>query len=211
MAYRTYLFDLDGTLLDTVELILSSHRYTRLLHLGACETDDVLIESMGLTLEETFRRLTPDASIAGAMVETYRQHNRQHHDAMVSAYPGVLDALLELHARGAVLAVVTSKRVELAMRGLRLANLDHLFELVVGSDHVTRGKPDPEPVHKALELLDEAASSALMIGDSPHDLHAGRAARVATAAVAWGPFPHATLHAAQPDHFIAHPRELLSL
>jgi pyrophosphatase PpaX len=112
-----------------------------------------------------------------------------------------------LQDRGAVLAVVTSKATPTAHRGLRVCGLDAVFREVIGWHDVQNHKPHPEPVLTALARLDLAADpeAVVYIGDSPHDLHAGRAAGVSTAAASWGPFPRAALAEASPDHWLEAP------
>lgn len=207
---RTVLFDLDGTLIDSIELILSSYRHTLTVHRGATPPDDVWLAGLGTPLWVQFRQFTEDATEVDAMIATYREHNLAHHDAMVRPYPGVYEAVAALRRR-VRLGLVTSKLRAGALRGLRRVGMEDWFEVVIGADDVERHKPDPEPVERALTALGAAPSETMFVGDSPHDLMAGRAAGVRTAAVGWGPFPRAQLEACAPDHWIAEPAELGSL
>jgi pyrophosphatase PpaX len=202
------LFDLDGTLIDSIELILSSYRHTMLSHRGATPPDSVWLAGLGTPLRAQFRKFTDDEAEVAAMVATYRTHNLANHDRMVRAYPGVLEAVRHLHAAGRTLAIVTSKTRDGAQRGLRYCGFGGLFPVVVGADDVPRHKPDPEPVRHALALLGVPAAAAVFVGDSPHDLAAGRAAGVRTAAVAWGPFARAELEALAPDFWMETPQDL---
>lgn len=202
------LFDLDGTLIDSIDLILSSYRHTMQTHRGTPPPDSVWLAGLGTPLWTQFRKFTDDEAEVAAMVETYRTHNLAHHDRMVRPYPGVLDAVRQLHAAGRRLGIVTSKKHDGAERGLRHCGFDGLFSVVVGADDVQRHKPDPEPVLHALARLGVAPADAVFVGDSPHDLVAGRAASVPTAAVAWGPFPRAELVELAPDHWIETPEDL---
>src|SRR5262249_33563644 len=153
VAYRTYLFDLDGTLIDSVELILASHRHTRRVHFGDSLPDAQFIANMGRPLRDIYADFSTDPVAVEAMIATYRTFNVEHHDRMVSAYPGIASLVSQLAARGARLAVVTSKLRDLARRGLHVTGLDAFFEVVIGADDVTRGKPDPQPLLRALEML----------------------------------------------------------
>lgn len=210
VAYATYLFDLDGTLLDSVELIVASHRHTRSVHFGDVLPDARYVECMGRTLHDIYRDFAREAQRKDeeVLVATYRAYNLAHHDTMVRPYPGVLEALQRLARGGARMAVVTSKLRSLARRGLEVAGIDHFFPLIIGADDVERGKPDPWPVLHALKVLGADAQGAVMVGDSTHDLQAGRRAGVRTAAVAWGPFERAMLEAESPDHWVGEPAEL---
>ena len=209
--YTTVLFDLDGTLIDSIELILSSYRHTLIVHRGSTPSDDVWLAGLGTPLRAQFRAFTDDENEITAMVATYREHNLANHDAMVRPYPGVQRAVSALHRSGARLAIVTSKAREGAERGLRRCGFDGMFDALVGADEVERHKPDPEPVRRALDLLGASRKGAVFVGDSPHDLVAGREAGVATAAVAWGPFSHSVLARHTPDHWIDEPGQLETL
>jgi pyrophosphatase PpaX len=98
-----------------------------------------------------------------------------------------------------------------AERGLVAAGLMEFFHAIISADEVTRHKPHPEPVEAALEKLGVEARVAVFIGDSPHDIAAGRDAGVATAGVLWGPFPREELSLASADYLLESPVEILSL
>lgn len=209
MSFKVYLFDLDGTLIDSVELILKSFHHTREHHFGDRLPDDYYLGILGVTLRDAFRRMADTPEAVEAMVKTYVSHNLDHHDAMVRPYPGVPEVIRELSRRGARLGVVTSKLHDNARRGLRVAGIEDAFEVVIGGDEVSRGKPDPEPVRLALERLGSSAADALFVGDSPHDIESGRRAGVKTAAATWGPYSRAALEAAKPDLWVEKPEDLL--
>lgn len=211
MALTTFLFDLDGTLIDSIELILRSYRHTMRTHRGVEPPDDVWMEGLGTPLWVQFRHWTEDETEIRAMVDTYRTYNLAHHDALVRPYDGVVAEVRRLRAGGKVLGLVTSKMRGGALKGLRLAGIEDAFTVVVGSDDVTNPKPHPEPVLIALERLDRAPGEAVFIGDSRHDLECGRAAGVATAAVLWGPFDRAHLQDLEPDYWLEQPRDLVQL
>jgi pyrophosphatase PpaX len=205
--FATYLFDLDGTLLDSVDLILASYRHTAMVHRGAAPDDGVWLAGLGTPLRTQLRILSEDPAEIATMVETYRQHNLAHHDALVRPYDGVVEAVRALAAR-AELGLVTSKLRHGALRGLRTAGLEDAFDVVVGADDTERHKPDPAPVLAALAALDADPAATVFIGDSPHDLAAGRAAGVRTAAALWGPFARAALEPHAPDYWLAAPADL---
>lgn len=211
MALTTFLFDLDGTLIDSIELILRSYRHTMRTHRGVEPPDDVWMEGLGTPLWVQFRHWTEDETEIRAMVDTYRTYNLAHHDALVRPYDGVVAEVRRLRAGGKVLGLVTSKMRGGALKGLRLAGIEDAFTVVVGSDDVTNPKPHPEPVLIALKRLDRAPGEAVFIGDSRHDLECGRAAGVATAAVLWGPFDRAHLQDLEPDYWLEQPRDLVQL
>ena len=209
----TFLFDLDGTLIDSIDLILRSYRHTMQVHRAnePLPPDAVWMKGLGTPLWVQFREWTNDAAEIEAMVATYRAYNLAHHDALAKPYDGVAPAVLALHAKGVQLGLVTSKLKGGAIRGLKLVGLDHVFPVVIGAGDVTHPKPHPEPVLKALELLDADAGRTVFIGDSRHDLECGRAAGVKTAAVLWGPFDRAHLEDLAPDFWLEKPGQLAQL
>lgn len=207
MTYQTWLFDLDGTLLDSIELILTSYRHTLTIHRGGPGDDDVWLAGLGTPLWEQFRTFTDDRGEIDAMMATYREHNLAHHDTMVREYPGVNAAVETLRGR-ARLGIVTSKLHSGAQRGLAFLGMEDWFDIVIGADDVEQTKPHPEPVLTALARLGGDPATTVFVGDSPHDMASGRAAGVRTAAALWGPFPRDHLVPHDPDHWLDHPDAL---
>jgi len=210
--WRGVFFDLDGTLADTIELILSSYRHTMRTHLGQAPPDERWLATSGTPLREQLKDFARSAEEAEAMLETYTTFQRAIHDEMVRPFPGAGEVLAALRDHGARLAVVTSKRSAVARRTMEVCGIWDAVDLVVAADDVTRGKPDPEPVHRALDALALRAEPerVLFVGDSPFDLRAGRAAGTRTAAVSWGAFERAALEAERPDYFLESLEELLA-
>lgn len=202
------LFDLDGTLADSIELILGAFRHTFSTHLGAVPADQAWIAGMGTPLATQIRALVRDETLIDPMTSTYRAWQNQHHDEMLREFAGVRETLTLLHERGHPMALVTSKATDAAIRALRLMGIDSLLSLVVGADTTTSHKPNPEPVLYALAQLGREPRNAVFVGDSPHDIAAGNAAGVFTIGALWGPFTRETLEAAHPKHLIADIRDL---
>jgi pyrophosphatase PpaX len=202
--WRGVFFDLDGTLADTVELILRSYRHTMRTHLGEAPPDERWLATSGTPLREQLSAFARDESEAEAMLETYTTFQRAVHDEMVRPFPGAATVLAELRGRGTRLAVVTSKRSLVARRTLEVCGLHEAVDLVVAADDVTRAKPDPEPVLRALDALELSGhrERVLFVGDSPFDLQSGRAAGTLTAGVSWGAFERAALEAERPDYLL---------
>lgn len=198
----TILFDLDGTLIDTIELILSSARFAfEGWHRGA-PTDADWIRGIGTPLVEQLRQFAIDDHELEALLHRYRQHQTEHHDRLTRCYPDVPDVVAQLSRDGYRLGIVTSKATPIAQRSLTFVGLGAFFETVVGYDDTSRHKPNPEPVFEALTRLGVGPGEAVFVGDSPHDVRAGDAAGVVTVAVLWGVADRETLAAAEPDHLI---------
>jgi pyrophosphatase PpaX len=211
MAFGVYLFDLDGTLIDSIALILASFHHTRSVHFGDRLPDAYYLETLGTPLRTAFERMASSPESVEEMVKTYVDYNLAHHDQMVRAYPGVPEMVNALVARGALLGIVTSKMKPHAEQGLRVAGLDGAFDLLVTADDVTRGKPDPEPVRLALTRCGRAANESVFVGDAIHDIEAGNAAGVSTAAATWGPFTREVLEKSVPTFWLVRPEDVLGL
>lgn len=212
------LFDLDGTLVDTTDLILKSFVHTFDIHApGRAPTRDALIATFGRSLPATLREMARDEGAADPeawadeMLATYRAFQREHHDGLIQPFEGVEDMLRALKAGGHRMGVVTSKMEGFARRGLRLFGLEEYFEIGIFHDDTTAHKPDPAPLMLAAARGGVVPSAVTYVGDSTHDIVAGRAAGMRTVAVLWGPFDRAVLEAERPDHLVAHPSELLEI
>jgi pyrophosphatase PpaX len=210
-AIRTVLFDLDGTLIDSVRLILDSYHHTLATHGLPPRTDEEWLAGVGTPLTAQFADWRDDAGTLEALIATYREYNLKHHDRMVTVYPGVVEVVRTLKAEGVATGLVTSKNRSGALRGLTLAQLEALMDVMVCADEVENPKPHPEPVEKAVRLLDADPRATVYVGDSIHDMRSGRAAGVRTAAVLWGPFGRTHLEGAQPDEWLERPEDLLTL
>ena len=192
------LFDLDGTLIDSIELILTSMRHAFSARGSSAPTDAEWLTGVGIPLRTAFRRFADDDVEVDALIAAYREHQLAHHDRLVRCYDEVVNTVTELHGHGHPLAVVTSKSDWLAQRGLEHVGIDSLFATVVGCDSCARHKPDAEPVLTALERLKYETDESVFVGDSVHDIEAGNAAGVVTIAALWGPFSRAELLPARP-------------
>ena len=205
---RGVLFDLDGTLLDTHDLILESFRHAARTVLGAPLPDDVLMARVGVPLAEEVKDFSDDPVQQDELVRVYRAYNERVHDERVRAFPGVAGLLDLLAARGVPLGVVTSKRRALAERGLGVCGLVDRVAFTLGSDDCARHKPDPEPVLVGCARLGLTPAACAYVGDAPFDIRAGKAAGCMTIAAAWGMFGVKTLRAERPDAVARTPDEV---
>ncbi len=208
---RIILFDLDGTLIDSVRLILDSYHHTLRAHGREPRTDEDWLRGLGTPLTVQFSDCTTDPEEIKALIATYREYNLEHHDRMVAVYPGVVDAVRLIREAHVRTGLVTSKNRGGALRGLAIAGLTGMMDVLVCADDVTNPKPHPEPVEKAVKLLDGDARETIYVGDSIHDMQSGRAAGVLTAAALWGPFGRDHLTGASPDYWLATPSDMLRL
>jgi len=211
MRKPTVLFDLDGTLIDSIELILTSARYAFRKHNREAPSDAEWLTGVGIPLRTMFGRYSSDVGERESLIAAYREYQMPNHDRLVRAYDGVVDSIKDLRSRGHEIGVVTSKSEALALRGLACVGLARYMDTIVGCDSCTRHKPDPEPVRLALHRLASDPGDAVFIGDSVHDVIAGNAAGVTTMGALWGPFQRSDLEPGNPSHYVATISDVVSL
>jgi len=204
------LFDLDGTLIDTIGLLLECARHTFAGRTPA-PTDEEWIAGIGTPLRKQFAAYTSSEEEIEELTQRYRAFQREHHDRLTTAFPGVLEVLDELEARGHPMGIVTSKSNEMMDRGLEWVGIMRHMQTRIGMDNAKRHKPDPHPVQAALEELDYEPSEAIFVGDSPHDIASGNAAGVITVAALWGPFTKEQLEPLSPTHYLDNIKKLPGL
>jgi len=214
---RAILFDLDGTLIDTTHLILCCFDHSWQKVCGTSHARESLIGTFGMPLRDAMHRLLAASDGPGGdelverLLAEYRTFNLANHDLLAVAFEDTQATLAELRARGYLIGVVTSKSRELALRGLRLCSLDSLVDAAVFLEDTARHKPLPDPVLAALERLGAEPARAAYVGDSSHDMVAGRAAGVRTVAALWGPFPRVDLERERPDFLAESITDLLQI
>ena len=207
MTIKALLFDFDGTLLDTNELIIQTFMHIFDEKFPGQYTKDDCIPLIGPSLRQTFELLTPNE--VDEMIAKYRAWNEEHHDELVTEYEGVVETLQQLHAMGIRLVIVSSKIHANIVRGLQVLGVDDLFEYIVGADDVEHVKPHPEPIEKALHYLQLSKDEVIMIGDNSHDIEGGQNAGVKTAGVAWSIRGEAYLQTFNPDYMLTTMSDLI--
>jgi pyrophosphatase PpaX len=210
MRFSIVLFDLDGTLIDTNHLIVTSFQHTLREKLGLDVGADEIYPYFGEPLPTTLERYAPGRG--AELSDFYRLFNLANHDLLLRQFEGVRSMLAQLTQAGVRLGVVTSKKVEMARRGLRVSEMDAFFETVVGMDEVVHHKPHAEPALLALSRMGAPPSDhVLMVGDSRFDILCGKHAGIKTAAVGWTVQNHTTLAESGPDYWVAAPSQLATL
>src|SRR5215210_3352469 len=201
------LFDLDGTLVDSIALLLASMKHTfqgRPRH----PSDAEWIDGLGTPLPKQLTPYVESDEDRERLVNRYRTFQLENHDRLMAHYSGVIDILAQLYQRGHPMAVVTSKGNAMMDRGLKFIGADEYIEVAIGYDSVHIHKPDPFPVRAALEKLAYGPDETVFVGDSPHDINSGNAAGVITIAALWGPFTRAMLEPHKPTYFLDNIRDL---
>ncbi|WP_102694105.1 pyrophosphatase PpaX [Rummeliibacillus pycnus] len=201
------LFDFDGTLLDTNELIIQTFLHVLEPEFPGKFTREDMIPFIGPSLMESFSTIDPNR--AEEWVRQYRIWNDKHHDELAKEFDGVTSTLYALREKGIRLAIVSTKALESLSKGIRLLGIEDLIEVVVSMDDVKNVKPDPEPILLALKKLHLEKENVLMIGDNSHDIIGGQNAGVKTAGVAWSLKGEEFLMQFKPDYMLHHMSDLL--
>lgn len=208
MDIQTVLFDLDGTILDSNELINISFEYT-FKQYGYSFTREEIIAFNGVPLREAFAKVDPNQ--AEAMIETYRTFNLAKHEEYIKLFPNVIETIEQLKHHQIQIGIVTSKMRHSVNVGMEITGLDRYFETIVTIDDIVHAKPHPESVIKAMKALDGKAQSTLMVGDNYHDIVAGQNAGVKTAGVAWTGKGEEFLASYKPTYMLQDMKDLLKI
>jgi pyrophosphatase PpaX len=209
MAIKYILFDLDGTLLDTNNLIIESFQHTYRHHLNKEVTREYIVESFGEILRTTLERECKD--FVEDAIDTYRNFQIENFDRLITIHTGVKEAIKTLYDQGYKLAVVTSRLNESALKGLKHFHIDSYFECMIGADDTDLHKPDPTPARMALEAMGGTPEEAIMIGDSPFDIQCANNAGIISVAVSWSALPPEIYMVHEPDYVIDSMEELVEI
>ncbi|OXM85020.1 pyrophosphatase PpaX [Paenibacillus rigui] len=207
---QTVLFDLDGTIIDTNELIIQSFLHTFEGVTPEPVTREHIIPNMGRPLVEQMQYFTGRTEVED-LVQKYRAFNVGKHDDLVTEFPRVKETVAQLHAAGIKLGIVTSKVRLTSLMGLKLCGLSDYFQTIVSVDDVQKAKPDPEGIRKAMKELGSSPETTLMVGDSHYDIDAAHNAGVQSAGVAWSMKGIEYLKSYNPTYIIDDITELLPI
>jgi pyrophosphatase PpaX len=202
------LFDLDGTLIDSVDHIVDCWQYMARTCLAREMTREEILPTLGRTLIDAFEEIAPGRS--DELLTAYRARQVQTHDTTIHLVPGTVEMLQALQASGLALGVATSKGLPAATRGLNLFGLAPFFNVLVTMEDSTVHKPNPEPLLVASERFQIEPTHILYVGDAMVDIQAGKAAGMRTAAVTWGAGNRQALIEAQPDFVFDRTEEVVS-
>jgi pyrophosphatase PpaX len=211
-APRPVLFDLDGTLADTIPLLLASMRAAYAAIGGVVPDERAWLRGMGTPLRAQFNHFEPNnPARVEALISVYRDWQLANLASFVTAYGGIRELLQALSAAGHPIAVVTGKGDWMARITLKHVDLLSPFEVIVGAEATTRHKPDPDPLLIGAQRLGVPAAGAIYVGDAPNDVLAARAAGMVDVWAAWGPFPPSEIAPFSPTYTVQTPLELLTL
>lgn len=204
------LFDLDGTIVNTNELIISSFMHALKENNLPALTREEIIPHMGTTLQQQMSAFSglQDTSV---LELSYRSYNYAHHDELIRSFPHVNETMEGLLSRGIKLGIVTTKIRPTTLKALEMFDLLKYMETIVTVNDVSQAKPHPEPVLTAVANLGVDPARTLMVGDSAVDIQSAKAAGVHVAAVAWSLKGEEMLRKYNPDYIIHDMKDLYTI
>ena len=180
----TVLFDFDGTVMDTNNVIIGSWQHTFKTVEGKERDEAEIIKTFGEPLIDTMKKFFPDYPTEEA-VEIYRSYHRDRFTELIDIFPGIKKLLSKLKRRGYKTAIVTSRLKTTTMLGMEKYGIDKYFDAVITCEDTDKHKPDPEPVNIALQRLNSLPEEAVMLGDSMFDIMCAHNAGVKSILVGW--------------------------
>lgn len=199
MSLKTALFDLDGTLIDSIPLISLSFEYT-FDKLGIPWGKGEVLKTIGLPLRNVAAYYAGER--AKDFLDIYAKFQQENQEKLLKAYPRAQDTLIYLQNKGYRTGVFTSKRRNATKVSLSLTGLDSYLEAVITVEDIERPKPDPDGINLALKILKTSPAKSVYIGDSIYDIQTGKNAGVATIAVTWGIATENELENTEPDFLV---------
>jgi pyrophosphatase PpaX len=219
--FDTALFDFDGTIMNTNDLIIESWNHTVRTLTGRKITLDEIRGTLGEVIAHSMQRIMPEIDPKVA-VATYREYQADRYLKGIRLFDGVgetLAALRGLHGqdgqqgRGVKTGLVTSRLANSTYKALDHFGIRQYFDLILTVEDCTKFKPDPEPILLALERLGAAPARTIYLGDTVHDILAAKAAGVFTVLADWSVAlpPEKRVGAPPADLVIKHMSDLLEL
>lgn len=211
MTVRAVLFDLDGTLVDSLDDLTDAVNHIRAAFSLPPLTAAAVRLKIGKGARNLVQQTLPDATGADIdrALDMFLEYNTLHIADKSRLYPGIAALLRELAARGIRMAVISNKNEDLSVLILQALGIHDLFERICGGDSYPENKPSPLPVLKVMEIMAIAPHDCVMVGDSINDIEAGIRAGITSIACTWGYGSAGELAGA--DVFVQTPRELYAL
>ena len=209
---NTVLFDFDGTLVNTNDVIIASWQHTYRHYLGREESLERITSCFGepllITMEREFPGVDPEEA-----ANVYRDYQKLKADELVKVFDGIPELLEALKQAGYRIAIVTSRTRESAERYLDMLGLGDYFEDMVSCEDTNIHKPNPEPILLCLKKLGISRDEAIMVGDSPFDIKCANNAEVKSVLVDWRITSDngAVISDARADYEIAEPMDLMAV
>lgn len=206
---KAVLFDLDGTLIQSVDHIVDCWQHTMRTCLGREIAREEVLPQLGRTLHDVFEEIAPGRS--DELYAVYKAYQNTTHDTTITLVPGTKETLTRLKKAGLLLGVATSKGILTTNRGLNLFDLAPFFDALVTLEDTERHKPSPDPLLAAARKLGVQPAEMIYVGDALVDIKAGKAAGTRTAWVTWGAGTPQQIDGIHPDYTFHRMEDLLEL
>ena len=211
----TVVFDFDGTVMDTNQIIFNSWQHTFRTILGHDGDMDAILASLGEPLEYSMENFFPEIPVEES-IQVYRDYHREKFDDTIELFPGIEELLEELKQRGYKTGLATSRLKVTTYQGLEKYDLFRFFDNIITVEDVTKAKPDPEILLTMLQKLKSQPQTSAMTGDTRLDIACANNAGATSVLVGWsqalaGKTKEDFTGNEVPDHIIQTPAELLSI
>ncbi len=193
------LFDFDGTVINTNELIIESYKYAFHKVLKREVSMEEILSLFGRPLILSFKEKYGEAG--EALGAAFREYNESRHDEVVKAFPNALSGIDMIKKAGFKTGIVTSKRRKMLLRGLEVIGLSGVFDVLIANEDTAEHKPSPEPILAACQRLGVIPQNAIYVGDSVFDMLCGKNAGCLTCGVSYTLTEQKKLYDAGMDYF----------
>jgi HAD superfamily hydrolase (TIGR01549 family) len=198
--YKGIIFDIDGTLTSTNELIFATFNHIAQKYEGKTYSDEEIISMFGPTEDVILREKFNGEKFKEVYDEYYRFY-RENHPRMADLYPGIVDILEEIKKRKILISIFTGKGRKTTEITLEILGIKDFFDMIVTGDDVTNHKPSPEGIFKFLETFNLNKNEVLMVGDSVADIIAAKEAGIDIASVVWDSYAREEVIKLNPLYF----------
>lgn len=209
---NTVMFDFDGTIMDTNDIILNSWNHTFNVLRGHDADKKQMLEHFGEPLELSMKIFFgAEGDTVKEYIDIYRSYQTDNFVNDIKLFPGVPEMLESLKNAGYTLALVTSRLKHTTMQGVEKFGLDKYFDVVITANDCTKHKPDPQPINITLEKLGKTPEEAVMVGDTVMDLGCAGNAGVTSVLVGWSMAlpPEKAASEAAPDYILKDAADML--
>ncbi len=198
--YKGIIFDIDGTLTSTNELIFATFNYIAEKYEGRKYSDEEIIAMFGPT-EDVILKEKFNGDKFSEVYNEYYKFYRENHPKMADLYPGIVDILNDIKSKDIKIAIFTGKGRKTTDITLEILDIKKYFDLIVTGDDVKNHKPSPEGIFRFIDTFNLNKNKVLMVGDSVADIIASREAGIDIASVVWDSYAKDEVMRLNPIYF----------
>ena len=182
--FTTIVFDFDGTIADTNNLIIGSWQAVFRARTGEEGDEKLILSTFGEPLYETMKKMFPEYDVEES-VDIYRTYQREIFLEQIGIFPGMKELIIGLKEKGYKVGIATSRLRASTLMGVNKFGLGDSIDALVTVEDTEKHKPDPEPALICLEKLGSTPAESIMVGDSAYDMGCGKNAGMTTVLVGW--------------------------